>query len=85
MTFSNGSGTRRGVESRILMACAANYKNPAGSNTRTQEMKTRLEQLLHLASAAVTLGIAVGLDTSIAMPLLATINIGQAVVAGIRS
>jgi hypothetical protein len=44
-------------------------------------MKTRLEQLLNLGAAVVTFAAAVGLDSAVAMPLLAAINLGLAVVA----
>jgi hypothetical protein len=46
-------------------------------------MKIRLEQLLNLGAAAVTLAAALGLDPAIAMPLLAAISMGLAVAAGI--
>jgi hypothetical protein len=46
-------------------------------------MKRRLEQLLNLGAAAVTIAAAGGLDPAIAMPLLAAISVGFAVAAGI--
>jgi hypothetical protein len=48
-------------------------------------MMIRFEQLLHLAAAAALLAAAVGLDPSIAMPLLAAISVGLAVTAGFRA
>jgi hypothetical protein len=47
-------------------------------------MTIRFEQLLHLGAAAVLLAAAVGLDPSIAMPLLAVISVGLAATAGFR-
>jgi hypothetical protein len=46
-------------------------------------MKIRLEQLLNLGAAVVTIAAAVGLDPAVAMPLLAAISVGLAVAAGI--
>ena len=46
-------------------------------------MKIRLEQLLNLGAAALTIAAAVGLDPAVAMPLLAAISVGLAVAAGI--
>jgi hypothetical protein len=45
-------------------------------------MKIRLEQLLNLGAAAVTLAAAYGLDPAVAMPLLAAISLGLALAAG---
>jgi hypothetical protein len=44
-------------------------------------MKRRLEQLLNLGAAVVSFAAAVGLDPAVAIPLLAAINLGLAVVA----
>jgi phosphotransacetylase len=44
-------------------------------------MKISLEQLLHCAAAAANLAAAFGLDPAIAMPLLAAISAGLAVIA----
>jgi hypothetical protein len=46
-------------------------------------MKKRLEQLLNLGAAGVTLAAAAGLDPAVAMPLMAAISVGLAVAAGI--
>jgi len=46
-------------------------------------MKIRLEQLLNLGAAAVTLAAAFGLDPAVAMLLLAAISMGLAVAAGL--
>jgi hypothetical protein len=46
-------------------------------------MKIRLEQLLNLGAAAVTLAAAFGLDPAVAMLLLAAISVGLAVAAGL--
>jgi hypothetical protein len=45
-------------------------------------MMIRFEQFLHLIAAAVTLAAAIGLDPSIAMPLLAATSVGLAVTTG---
>ena len=47
-------------------------------------MKTRLEQLLNLGAAAVTLAAAFGLDPLTAGLILAAINVGLAVSAGLN-
>ena len=46
-------------------------------------MKTRVERVLHLSTAAVTLAAAFGLDSRIAALLLALGSIGLALTAGI--
>jgi hypothetical protein len=46
-------------------------------------MKIRLEQLLNLGAAAVTLAAAFGLDPTVAMLFLAAISLGLAVAAGL--
>jgi hypothetical protein len=51
--------------------------------TDTQNMKTRLEQLLNLSTAAVTLAAAFGLDPVVAALALATISVGLAISAGL--
>jgi hypothetical protein len=46
-------------------------------------MKTKLEQLLNLGAAAVTLAAVFGLDPVVAMLLQAAISVGLAVSAGL--
>jgi hypothetical protein len=57
--------------------------NPAGSNLKDPTMKTRLEQMLNLIGAVVTLAAAFGLDPMIAALASAAIGVGLAVSAGL--